>query len=92
VDYRLTGSEGWALAPKSQRPSIEIVVLVEAGAVNRMRTPLEHLVEAVRELAHDQSPANVERYLAASRAFDASGGRESFRDGEPRSPSARRAA
>jgi hypothetical protein len=45
------------------------------------RSELQEMVDAVHSLSDDPSPANVERYLASSRALEGSRKQSAERDG-----------
>jgi hypothetical protein len=48
------------------------------------RRALHEMVDAVRSLSDDPSPANVERYLASSRALEGSRNQSAKRNGHGR--------
>ncbi len=48
--------------------------------------------DALIDFSDDPSPGNLERYLQASRALDAMGGRRTWRPAEARRQQSRRAA
>jgi hypothetical protein len=52
----------------------------DKGALAR-RSELQEMVDAVHSLSDDPSPANVERYLASSRALEGSRKQSAERNG-----------
>jgi hypothetical protein len=73
---------GWLLTAKTAAGRNAIVYLMERDkvAVTARRALLE-MVDAVHALSEDPSPANVERYLAASRALEDSPNQSAERKG-----------
>jgi hypothetical protein len=70
------------LAAKTAACRIAIVNSMERAKVAlATRTALQEMVDAVHTLSDDPSPANVERYLASSRALERSRNQSAERKG-----------